>query len=157
MAVELPAPARGRSDLADVDLRALERALTARVDGDVRFDVGSRGAYATDASNFRQVPLGVVVPRTVDAAVEAVAVCAEAGAPIVSRGGGTSLAGEACNVAVVLDWSMYCNRLVSVDPEARTAIVEPGIVLDELNAAVAQHGLQFGPKPSTHSRCTLGG
>ncbi len=144
-------------DLRTLNLRELEHRLRDRVDGEVRFDVGSRGAYATDASNFRQVPLGVVIPRTLDAAVEAVAVCRELGAPVVSRGGGTSLAGEACNVAVVLDWSKYCHRIVRVDPEARTAIVEPGVVLDSLNAAVAEHDLQFGPKPSTHSRCTLGG
>lgn len=157
MVVDLPAPAPARRSLADLDLRELERRLTERVDGEVRFDAGSRGTYATDASNFRQVPLGVVIPRTVEAGAAAVAVCAELGAPVVSRGGGTSLAGEACNVAVVLDWSKYCHRVVSVDPRARTAVVEPGIVLDELNAAVAPHGLQFGPRPSTHSRCTLGG
>ncbi|MDO8107225.1 FAD-binding and (Fe-S)-binding domain-containing protein [Isoptericola sp. b441] len=156
MTVDLPAPTR-RDDLADLDLRELERRLTERVDGEVRFDAGSRGTYATDASNFRQVPLGVVIPRTVEAGAAAVEVCAQLGAPIVSRGGGTSLAGEACNVAVVLDWSKYCKNVVSVDPDARTAVVEPGIVLDELNKAVAPHGLQFGPRPSTHSRCTLGG
>lgn len=157
MTTQLPTPVRRHADLAGLDLRELERRLTEAVDGEVRFDVGSRGTYATDASNFRQVPLGVVLPRTVAAGVAAVAVCAEMGAPLVSRGGGTSLAGQACNVAVVLDWSKYCHRLVSVDPARRTAIVEPGIVLDELNAAVAEHGLQFGPQPSTHSRCTLGG
>ncbi len=131
--------------------------MSREVDGEVRFDLGSKGAYATDASNFRQVPLGVVIPHSVDAGAEAVRVCAEEGAPIVSRGGGTSLAGEACNVAVVIDWSKYCNRVVSIDAEAKTAIVEPGVVLDVLNAEAAAHGLQFGPKPSTHSRCTLGG
>lgn len=154
---ELPDPATRARRLARVDLQELERRLAARVDGEVRFDAGSRGAYATDASNFRQVPLGVVVPRTVEAGAEAVAVCAELGAPIVSRGGGTSLAGEACNVAVVIDWSKYCNRIESIDAGARTAVVQPGVVLDELNAAAAAHGLQYGPKPATHDHCTLGG
>ncbi len=153
----LPDPVTRRPDLAQVDVRALERDLRRRVDGETRFDPGSRGAYSTDASNYRQVPLGVVVPRSVDAGAEAVAVCREHGAPVVSRGGGTSLAGQACNVAVVIDWSKYCHRLVSVDPAARTCIAEPGIVLDELNRGLAGHGLMFGPRPATHDHCTLGG
>jgi FAD/FMN-containing dehydrogenase/Fe-S oxidoreductase len=136
---------------------ALEHDLRQRVDGEVRFDAGSRGAYSTDASNYRQVPVGVVVPRTVEAGAEAVAVCAEHGVPVTSRGGGTSLAGQSCNAAVIIDWSKYCHRLVSVDPAARTCVVEPGIVLDELNAQLAPHQLMFGPKPATHDHCTLGG
>ena len=154
---QLPTPALRAQRLARVDLAELERRLRERVDGEVRLDAGSRGAYATDASNFRHVPLGVVVPRTVDAGAEAVAVCHELGAPVVSRGGGTSLAGQSCNVAVVLGWSTYCHRVVSIDAERRTAVVEPGLVLDELNAAAEPFGLQFGPKPATHSHCTLGG
>ncbi|HEY2723641.1 MAG TPA: FAD-binding and (Fe-S)-binding domain-containing protein, partial [Pseudonocardiaceae bacterium] len=149
-----PPPARSAPDL---DLAALQRDLRDRVDGEVRFDAGSRGAYATDASNYRQVPIGVVLPRTVDAGAEAVAVCREHAAPVLSRGGGTSLAGQATNVAVVLDWTKYCRRLVSVDPQARTCVVEPGIVLDELNAQLARYGLEFGPRPSTHSHCAIGG
>ncbi|MFK8849961.1 FAD-binding and (Fe-S)-binding domain-containing protein [Streptomyces sp. Ac-502] len=136
---------------------ALEAALRARVDGEVRFDAGSRGAYATDGSNYRQVPIGVVVPRTTDAGAETVAVCAEFGAPVLSRGGGTSLGGQCTNTAVIIDWTKYCNALLSVDPDARTCVVEPGIVLDELNRQLAPHGLKFGPKPSTHSHCALGG
>jgi FAD/FMN-containing dehydrogenase/Fe-S oxidoreductase len=136
---------------------SLERDLRQRVDGEVRFDPGSRGAYSTDASNYRQVPIGVVVPRTIDAAVAAVAVCHEHGAPVVSRGGGTSLAGQACNAAVVIDWSKYCHAVVSADPEGMTCVVEPGIVLDELNARLAPHALMFGPRPATHDHCTLGG
>jgi FAD/FMN-containing dehydrogenase/Fe-S oxidoreductase len=147
--------ARG-SDTA-LDTRALERALRERVDGEVRFDAGSRGAYATDGSNYRQVPIGVVVPRTVDAGADAVAVCAEFGAPVLSRGGGTSLGGQCTNTAVVIDWTKYCDRLLSVDADRRTCVVEPGIVLDELNRQLADHRLQFGPKPSTHSHCSLGG
>ena len=156
-AVRLPAPATRPQRLVDVDVVELERRLRERVDGEVRFDAGARGAYATDASNFRHVPLGVVVPRSVEAGAQAVAVCHELGAPVVSRGGGTSLAGQACNVAVVLDWSKHCHAVVSIDAAARSAVVEPGLVLDELNAAAAAHGLQVGPKPATHTRCTLGG
>lgn len=139
------------------DVTGLEAALRAEVDGEVRFDAGSRGAYVTDGSNYRQVPIGVVVPRTVEAGARAVEVCAKFDAPVLSRGGGTSLAGQSTNTAVVIDWSKYCNTLLSVDPEARTCVVEPGIVLDELNRQLADHKLQFGPKPSTHSHCALGG
>jgi len=133
------------------------RRLRERVDGEVRFDDGTRAAYSTDASNFRQVPLGVVVPHTVEAAVEAVAVCHELGLPVVSRGGGTSLAGQGTNAAVMLDFAKYCHRLLSVDIEARTCVVEPGIVLDDLNRQLAPTGLRFGPEPATHQNCTLGG
>lgn len=139
------------------DAAELAKALRARVDGEIRFDAGSRGAYSTDGSNYRQVPIGVVVPRTVEAGAEAVAVCAGFGVPVLSRGGGTSLAGQCTNAAVVIDWTKYCDRLVSVDAERRTCVVEPGIVLDELNRQLARHQLKFGPKPSTHSHCSLGG
>ncbi|MCK1822773.1 FAD-binding protein [Streptomyces sp. XM83C] len=142
---------------AGVDTAGLAAALAGEVDGEVRFDAGSRGAYSTDGSNYRQVPIGVVVPRTVEAGAAAVRVCARFGAPVLSRGGGTSLAGQATNTAVVIDWSKYCHRLVAVDPDARTCVVEPGIVLDALNGRLAGHGLQFGPRPSTHSHCALGG
>ena len=157
--VDLPPEGTGHApvNLSGLDTRALEEALTARVDGEIRFDAGSRGAYSTDASNYRQVPIAVVVPRTVEAGAEAVAVCHEHGAPVLSRGGGTSLGGQATNVAVVIDWTKYCNRLISVDPEAHTCVVEPGIVLDDLNRQLAQHGLEFGPRPSTHSHCAIGG
>ncbi|MFF0770226.1 FAD-binding and (Fe-S)-binding domain-containing protein [Nonomuraea wenchangensis] len=152
----LPAPALQTAQ-PYVRVRDLERDLAAKVDGEVRFDPGSRGAYSTDASNYRQVPLGVVVPRTVDAAAVAVAVCRAHRAPITSRGGGTSLAGQTCNTAVIIDWSKFCHRLVSVDERARTCVVEPGIVLDDLNRRLKPTGLMFGPRPSTHSHCTLGG
>ncbi|MFD4631170.1 FAD-binding and (Fe-S)-binding domain-containing protein [Streptomyces sp. NPDC058284] len=144
-------------DAASVDVAGLERALLERVDAEVRFDAGSRGAYVTDGSNYRQVPLGVVVPRSVEAGAEAVAVCARFGAPVLSRGGGTSLGGQCTNTAVVIDWTKHCHRVLSVDPEARTCVVEPGLVLDELNRQLAGYGLKFGPKPSTHSHCSLGG
>lgn len=156
MAVQLPNPVVRHADTA-LDVLALERDLTDRVDGEVRFDAGSRAAYSTDASNFRQVPIGVVVPRTVEAAVEAVAVAREHDAPVLSRGGGTSLAGQCTNHAVVIDWTKHCHRLESVDPERRTCVVQPGIELDELNGQLAPTGLRFGPEPATHPNCTLGG
>ncbi len=154
-ATMLPSPVT-RSG-ASIDRSRLERQLRASVRGEVRFDPGSRAAYSTDASNYRQVPIAVVVPLDPDDAVEAVRVCAEWGAPILSRGGGTSLAGECTNEAVVLDWTKYCHRVESVDAKARTAIVQAGVVLDELNQAAGVHGLMFGPKPATHAHCTIGG
>jgi FAD/FMN-containing dehydrogenase/Fe-S oxidoreductase len=158
-AVALPDPVvrRRRSSNSEIDISALESNLARSVDGEVRFDAGSRGAYSTDASNYRQVPIGVVVPHTVEAGVAAVKVCQQHGAPLLSRGGGTSLAGECTNTAVVIDWSKYCNRLLSVDAERKTCIVEPGIVLDHLNDLLRDHDIEFGPEPATHSHCTLGG
>jgi FAD/FMN-containing dehydrogenase/Fe-S oxidoreductase len=135
----------------------LERALAEKVDGEVRFDSGSRAAYAHDGSNYRMPPLGVVVPRSPDAAVAAVAVCAEFGAPVLSRGGGTSLAGQCCNTAVVIDWTKHCHQVISIDPGGRTAVVQPGAALDKVNDAVRKYGLMVGPKPSTHVSCTIGG
>ncbi|MEU0112589.1 FAD-linked oxidase C-terminal domain-containing protein [Streptomyces bobili] len=154
--VDLPVPVL-RRPRAQIDSEALEWDLRARVDGEIRFDAGTRAAYSTDASNYRQVPIAVVVPRTVEAAEETVAVCREHEVPLLSRGGGTSLAGECCNAAVVIDWSKYCNRLLSVDPRNRRCVVEPGIVLDDLNRQLAEHGLQYGPRPATHPNCTIGG
>ncbi|MGH3321061.1 MAG: FAD-binding and (Fe-S)-binding domain-containing protein [Streptosporangiaceae bacterium] len=154
---DLPDPVTRPAAAADIDVGALERDLAARVDGEVRFDAGSTGAYSTDGSNYRQVPIGVVVPRTVDAGVEAVACCREHAAPLLSRGGGTSLGGQCCNAAVVIDWSKYCHRLVFVDADAHTCVVEPGIVLDALNAQLSPYGLEFGPRPATHDHCTIGG
>jgi FAD/FMN-containing dehydrogenase/Fe-S oxidoreductase len=139
------------------EIAELARDLRAEVDGEVRFDAGTLGAYSTDASNYRQVPIGVVVPHTVEAAAQAIAVCRRYSAPVLSRGGGTSLGGQGTNTAVILDWSKYCHRLVSVDPKARRCIVEPGIALDDLNRQLADYGLTFGPKPATHSHCTIGG
>src|SRR5436309_115450 len=136
---------------------ALEADLRRRVRGKVRFDDGSRALYATDASNYRQVPIGVVVPRTPEDVLETVAAAREQGAPLTMRGGGTSLAGQCCNVAVVVDCSKYLNRVVELDPARRFARVEPGCVLDDLRAAAYPHGLTFAPDPSTHTHCTLGG
>jgi FAD/FMN-containing dehydrogenase/Fe-S oxidoreductase len=139
------------------DAGPLEAALRQAVRGEVRFDAGSRGAYSTDASNYRQLPIGVVVPRDVDDVVATVAACREHGAPILGRGGGTSLAGQCCNVAVVLDFTKYLNGIVELDPERRLARVEPGIYRDRLDQAAAAHGLTFGPDPATHSHCAIGG
>ncbi|MEU9374843.1 FAD-binding and (Fe-S)-binding domain-containing protein [Streptomyces sp. NPDC048255] len=110
-----------------------------------------------DASNYRRVPVGVVAPRDAEDVAAALRVCAEAGVPVVPRGGGTSIAGQATGLGVVLDLTRHMNALVSVDPAARTAVVQPGLVLDRLRDAVRPYGLTFGPDPSTHSRCTLGG
>jgi len=123
----------------------------------VRFGNGARAAYAADASNYRQVPIGVVLPRTLEDIVSAVRVCRERGAPILARGCGTSLNGQTVNVAVVIDCSKYLRRVISIDPAARLARVEPGAVCDALRDAAEQHGLTFAPDPATHSRCTLGG
>ncbi|MEV0634026.1 FAD-binding and (Fe-S)-binding domain-containing protein [Streptomyces sp. NPDC050619] len=156
-ATGLPDPVIRPAAGPPLDPATLEAALRERVDGEVRFDAGSRAAYATDASNFRQTPIGVVVPRTPEAAAEAVAVAREQDVPVLSRGGGTSLAGQCTNTAVVIDWSKYCDRLESVDADARTCVVQPGIVLDELNRQLAPTGLRYGPEPATHANCTIGG
>lgn len=154
----MPAQARAPSATPrDPDPARLADALRRSIQGEVRFDMGSRGLYATDASNYREVPIGVVIPRTRDDVVTTVAACREHGVPILSRGGGTSLAGQTCNEAVVIDWSKYLNRILAIDPEQRIAVVEPGVVLDDLRAAAGEHGLTFGPDPATHSRNSLGG
>ncbi|WP_043724904.1 FAD-binding and (Fe-S)-binding domain-containing protein [Kutzneria sp. 744] len=136
--------------------RLVER-LRAEVDGEVLADAGTRAMYAADASNYRHVPLVVARPRTVDAAVAAVGVAAELGVPITSRGAGTSIAGNACGEGLVLDFSRHLHRVIDVDPSARTAVVQPGVVPDVLNGIAGKHGLHFAPDPSTHSRCTIGG
>jgi FAD/FMN-containing dehydrogenase/Fe-S oxidoreductase len=142
---------------AKVDAAALAASLRRAVRGDVRFDDTSRALYATDASNYRQVPIGVVLPRDVDDVLATISLAREHGAPILCRGGGTSLAGQGCNVAVVLDFSRYMAGILEIDPERRIARVQPGVILDDLRNAAEQHHLTFGPDPATHSRCTLGG
>jgi len=138
-------------------MQSLEADLRQHVRGEVRFDQASKALYSSDASNYRQVPLAVVVPADVDDLVATVAACWRNDVPLLPRGGGTSQNGQCVNVAVVADASKYVNRVVSVDPAARTAIVEPGVVCDTLRDAAEQHGLTFAPDPATHSRCTLGG
>jgi FAD/FMN-containing dehydrogenase/Fe-S oxidoreductase len=142
---------------AFADARELELELRRQVAGEVRFDDASRALYATDASNYRQVPIGLVIPKTIDDVVATVAACRKFGAAVLNRGGGTSLAGQCCNVAVVIDSSKYLRSIVALDPESRLAWVEPGVVLDALRNAAERHELTFAPDPATHSRCTLGG
>src|SRR5438876_562397 len=143
--------------LATHDAEALAAELRAAVRGEVRFDRGSRALYATDASNYRQVPIGVVIPRDADDVIAAMAICREHGAPVLARGGGTSLAGQCCNVAVIFDYSKYMHRLIELDADRRRARVEPGLVLDDLRDAAERYGLTFAPDPATHTHCTLGG
>jgi FAD/FMN-containing dehydrogenase/Fe-S oxidoreductase len=150
--VEL-APARS----ASVDASALAEALRTQISGEVRFDRGARALYATDGSNYRQVPIGVVLPRNTDDVQAAVALCRQFGAPLLCRGAGTSLAGQCCNVAVILDFSKYMSSILEIDPARRIARVQPGVVLDRLRSAAEKHHLTFGPDPATHGRCTLGG
>src|SRR3954452_801181 len=135
----------------------LEADLRKAVRGEVRFDVTSRALVTMDASNYRRVPLGVVAPRDADDVAAVLEVCRAHGVPVVARGGGTSIAGQATGTGVVLDFTRHMNGLLELDPVARTAVVQPGLVLDRLQEAAALHGLRFGPAPSTHSRCTLGG
>src|SRR5919197_3288966 len=140
-----------------IDRRALARDLARAIEGEVRFSDGARALYANDASIYRQVPLGVVIPRSADDVVAAVAVCRDHRAPIVARGCGTGLAGQTVNEGVLFDFSKYMHELLELDPERRFARVQPGIVLDRLRDAAEEHALTFGPDPATHSRCTLGG
>ncbi len=142
---------------ARVDTAALARDLAANVRGEVRFDAGSRALYATDGSNYRQPPIAVVIPRDADDVIAAIDACRRHRAPVLSRGGGTSLAGQCCNVAVVLDMSKNMNRILEIDPERRTARVQPGVILDNLRDAAEQHHLTFAPDPATHKQNTLGG
>ncbi|WP_433341441.1 FAD-binding and (Fe-S)-binding domain-containing protein [Streptomyces sp. CA-253872] len=138
-------------------LTALHRALSRTVRGTVDFSPGARALTTMDASNYRRVPLGVVAPYDSDDVAATLAACREHGVPLVPRGGGTSIAGQATGTGVVLDFTRHMNRLIALDPDTRTARVQPGLVLDTLRAAAAPHGLTFGPDPSTHARCTLGG
>jgi len=147
----------GPMHASTIDVSGLERDLSAAIRGEVRFDDGSRALYTSDASNYRQVPIGVVIPRDADDVVETVAICHRYGAPILARGGGTSLAGQCCNVAVVIDMSKYMNNIVELNQDVRQARVQPGIILDDLRNAAEKHHLTFGPDPATHNRCTLGG
>jgi len=139
------------------DAAGLAEALRAAIEGEVRFDRGARALYATDGSNYRQVPIGVVAPRGTDDVLAAISVCREFGAPLLCRGGGTSLAGQCCNVAVVLDFSKYMTKILEIDPGRRIARVQPGVVLDHLRNAAEKYHLTFGPDPASHNRCTIGG
>jgi FAD/FMN-containing dehydrogenase/Fe-S oxidoreductase len=139
------------------DASELAEALSSQLQGEVRFDAGSRALYATDASNYRQIPIGVVLPRDTDDVLATISICREFNAPILCRGGGTSLAGQCCNIAVVIDFTKYMRKILEIDPERRIARVQPGVVLDQLRNAAEKYHLTFGPDPATHDRCTLGG
>jgi FAD/FMN-containing dehydrogenase/Fe-S oxidoreductase len=142
---------------APVDAAGLAADLRRNVRGEVRFDDGTRALYATDGSNYRQVPIGVVLPRDADDVIATISLARKHGAPILCRGGGTSLAGQCCNVAVILDMSKYMATILDVDPAQRLARVQPGVILDHLRNAAEKHQLTFAPDPATHDRCTLGG
>jgi FAD/FMN-containing dehydrogenase/Fe-S oxidoreductase len=140
-----------------IDAAALAEDLRRSVRGEVRFGGGDRGMYASDAGNYRMVPLGVVLPRDSEDVLHTLAACRRYGAPLVARGGGTGIPGQTVNAAVVLDFSKYMNKILQLDVASSTALVQPGVVLDVLRDASKPHGLTFGPDPATHSRCTLGG
>lgn len=140
-----------------VDPVELQEKLERCIKGEVRFAEGDRGMYASDASNYRMVPLGVILPRDADDVEHAVSICREAGVPIHARGGGTGIPGQTVNNGVLFDFSKYMHRVLELDPEQKRARVQPGTVLDTLRDAAEKHHLTFGPDPATHSRCTLGG
>jgi FAD/FMN-containing dehydrogenase/Fe-S oxidoreductase len=153
----LPLSSHGKPVDSFSQATELENELKRVVKGEVRFDRGSRALYASDGSNYRQIPIGLVVPRDDEDVIATVAACRKYGAPVLPRGAGTSLAGQCCNVAVVLDFTKYMNRILEINPDRGFARVQPGVVLDTLRNKAEEHHLTFGPDPSTHSRCTLGG
>ncbi|HXH41444.1 MAG TPA: FAD-binding and (Fe-S)-binding domain-containing protein [Thermoanaerobaculia bacterium] len=163
VAFEHDRPERTRIEHSDriqtlgIDAGILASELRDAIRGEVRFDDGARALYATDASNYRQVPIGVVIPRDAEDVIAAVALARKHGAPILARGGGTSLAGQCCNVAVVLDFSKYMHNIRELNAAGRYAVIEPGIILDDLRNAAEKQTLTFGPDPATHTHCTLGG
>src|SRR6201987_2527378 len=146
-------PKTGSGRRMSKNWRPLHVALRNALGSAVRFDTAQKSVYASDASNYRQVPIGVVVPRSLEQVVEGVAICHENRVPLLVRGAGTSMSGQTVNEAVVFDLSTSCNRIVEIDPAAKTALVEPGVVCDSLRAAAERHGLTFAPDPSTTRRC----
>jgi FAD/FMN-containing dehydrogenase len=147
----------GMASVDKVNVAGLENQLRRHVSSEVRFDTATKAMYANDASNFRQVPIGVVIPKTLDDVVQTVRACHAYHAPVLCRGGGTSLSGETVNVAVVIDFSKYLTDIIDIDAERRLDTVQTGVINEQLNKATGEHGLVFGPDPSSHSRCTLGG
>lgn len=135
----------------------LQHELSLNVKGEVRFDAASRSLYATDLSIYRQVPIGVVIPRDADDVIATVAACRKFQAPILGRGCGTSLSGQCCNVAVVIDFSKYMNNIEGIDLHQSIASVQPGVICDQLRHAANAFGLTLAPDPATHQYCTLGG
>ncbi len=152
--------ARKSADSGDenkVDVGALERDFRDGVRGEVHFGDAYRAMYSTDAANYRQVPIAVVLPLDADDAQRAMEICHAHGVPVTPRGGGTSLTGASCNASVIFDYSKYMHRIIELDPADAIARVEPGVVLDDLRTQAKKHGLTFGPAPSTHNRCAIGG
>src|ERR671936_578753 len=143
--------------MAQTVVPGLERRLKAHLLGEVEFDAFTRGRYATDASHYQIMPLGVVAPRSVKEAEHALAIAREEGASVLARGAGTSQAGQAINPSLVVDCSTYLDHLIALDVPGRRCVVEPGIVLDELNRRLKPHGLWFPVDISTASRATIGG
>src|SRR5438270_2636501 len=143
--------------MSNSGFRRLEALLRSNTTGDVFFDAFNRGRYATDASFYQVMPLGVVVPRTIDEALRALSIARDEGRIVTPRGGGTSQCGQTVNDGIVIDLSKHLNRIVSLDVENRTCVVEPGIVLDDLNRQLKKHGLWFPVDVSTASRATIGG
>ena len=149
---ERQAPVASATQIAELQMQ-----LDRSVEGEVRFDEGSKAIYAVDSSNYRQVPIGVVIPKSIEDVVNTVSACRRFKVPLLSRGGGTSLAGQCCNTAIVMDWSKYLGQILNIDPLRKQAVVRPGCILDNLRNAAGQYGLTFGPDPATHNHCTLGG
>jgi FAD/FMN-containing dehydrogenase len=156
VSITASAPLR-RADVRQVDASALERELRQTIEGEVRFDRISRALYSTDASVYQIEPLGVVVPKTREDVIRVVEICSRFRCPLTMRGGGTSQAGQAIGEGLQIDISKYFNQVLEVNVEERWARVQPGIVLDELNAQLKPHGLRFAPDISTASRATIGG
>ena len=149
---------RGRLESqAPIDAAALEAELSAKIEGEVRFDTTTKAIYAADASNYRQVPIGVVIPKTEQDVIATIAICRRFQAPVLSRGGGTSLAGQCCNAAVIMDWSKYMNRIVELNAGERFARVQPGTICDDVVNAARPHNLTYAPDPATHDHCCFGG
>jgi len=140
-----------------IDINGLEKDLEAAIEGEIRFGTGDRAMYASDAGNYRMVPIGVILPKSAEDVVQALQVCRSYGAPVVARGGGTGIPGQTVNIAVVFDFSKYMNRIHELNPEQHWARVEPGIVPDALSRRANAYGLTFGPDPATHNRNTIGG
>lgn len=155
--LQTPVPPQKNSKPTNVDVKALKRDLSKKLKGEVRFDKASIAMYSTDSSNFREIPIGVIVPRTQEDVVNTHRICSKYGAPILNRGGGTSLSGETVNFAVVIDHSKYLTKIGKADVERRLVTVEPGAINEQVNIKTGKHGLVFGPDPSSHAQCTIGG
>ena len=147
----------GMASVETIDRRSLARELAAELEGEVRFGAASRALYATDASNYRQPPIGVVIPKTLDDVVATHRICHEHGAPLLPRGCGTSLSGETVNYAVVMDFTKYLHDFDDPDMSEHTVVCRPGAINEKLNEHTGKWGWIFGPDPSTHSYCAIGG